>query len=282
MLPARLFRALGAQAPKRFWSILMKRCPECHRTYADDTLSFCLVDGSILSAPYENQATRPLYNKASQFPTEKMPDILKQAESTPSPFPTMPAGLPPPLIPELKRNSPLEKRSIKPWLALGVLALIILIGLIITVRYVRQSNGEKAEVESRPISDKALLTELVALHQQFYNAYFNGDIATVKRLLADDFNGGPDKDGKPIDRDKDGKPINKNEMLTDVKPNTNIVASTISDSRLVSRTEDSAIVIFTNTVNFKTGTPLTIKSEVTGRYVKREGRWQIASSTISN
>lgn len=35
----------------------MKRCPTCRRTFADDTLSFCLVDGSILSAPYDPQAT---------------------------------------------------------------------------------------------------------------------------------------------------------------------------------------------------------------------------------
>jgi hypothetical protein len=34
----------------------MKRCPTCRRTFADDTLSFCLVDGSILSAPYDHQA----------------------------------------------------------------------------------------------------------------------------------------------------------------------------------------------------------------------------------
>jgi hypothetical protein len=33
----------------------MKRCPTCRRTFADDTLSFCLVDGSILSAPYDHQ-----------------------------------------------------------------------------------------------------------------------------------------------------------------------------------------------------------------------------------
>jgi hypothetical protein len=194
----------------------------------------------------------------------------------------MPAVLPPTLITELKRNSPVEKRSVKPWLALGVLALIILIGLMVTVRYVTRSNGEKAVVESRPLSDEALVAELMALHQQFYNAYFNGDIATVARLLADEFNGGPDKDGKPIDKDKDGKPINKNETLANVKPYPNIIASTITDPRLVSRTEGSAVVMFTNTVNFKTGTPLTIKSEVTGRYVKREGRWQIVSSTISN
>ena len=35
----------------------MKRCPTCDRTYADDTTTFCLNDGSLLSAPYDPQAT---------------------------------------------------------------------------------------------------------------------------------------------------------------------------------------------------------------------------------
>jgi hypothetical protein len=34
----------------------MKRCPTCNRTFHDE-FSFCLVDGSILSAPYDLQET---------------------------------------------------------------------------------------------------------------------------------------------------------------------------------------------------------------------------------
>jgi cytoskeletal protein RodZ len=36
----------------------MKSCPTCDRTYPDDTLAFCLADGSILSAPYDPATTR--------------------------------------------------------------------------------------------------------------------------------------------------------------------------------------------------------------------------------
>ena len=35
----------------------MKKCPTCNRTYSDETLSFCLVDGAILSASYDPNAT---------------------------------------------------------------------------------------------------------------------------------------------------------------------------------------------------------------------------------
>ncbi len=35
----------------------MKRCPQCNRTYSDDTFSFCLEDGVLLSAPFNSEKT---------------------------------------------------------------------------------------------------------------------------------------------------------------------------------------------------------------------------------
>lgn len=35
----------------------MKRCPTCQRTYANDDFSFCLADGTLLSAPYDPKQT---------------------------------------------------------------------------------------------------------------------------------------------------------------------------------------------------------------------------------
>lgn len=35
----------------------MKQCPVCNRTYADDTLSYCLDDGSLLAATRDPEAT---------------------------------------------------------------------------------------------------------------------------------------------------------------------------------------------------------------------------------
>src|SRR6476660_4676434 len=34
----------------------MKQCPTCKRTYSDSSLSFCLDDGALLSAPFPTQA----------------------------------------------------------------------------------------------------------------------------------------------------------------------------------------------------------------------------------
>jgi len=35
----------------------MKRCPTCNRSYPDDTLSFCLEDGTRLASDYDPEAT---------------------------------------------------------------------------------------------------------------------------------------------------------------------------------------------------------------------------------
>jgi hypothetical protein len=49
----------------------MKSCPGCHRTF-EDTLTYCLVDGSILSAPFDPQATIriPEVRQTDSSPTE--------------------------------------------------------------------------------------------------------------------------------------------------------------------------------------------------------------------
>jgi hypothetical protein len=52
----------------------MKRCPACNRTYVDDSFTFCLNDGALLSPPYDPQT--PQYNPSPRTnppPTEIMP-----------------------------------------------------------------------------------------------------------------------------------------------------------------------------------------------------------------
>lgn len=38
----------------------MKSCPKCNRTYSDETFAFCLADGSLLTAPFDPEATQVL------------------------------------------------------------------------------------------------------------------------------------------------------------------------------------------------------------------------------
>jgi serine/threonine-protein kinase len=53
----------------------MRRCSTCHRTYSDDTLNYCLDDGSLLGQPYDPEATQrmPPTRPTQPPPTEVLP-----------------------------------------------------------------------------------------------------------------------------------------------------------------------------------------------------------------
>src|SRR2546426_2548765 len=76
----------------------MKRCPTCNRTYSDDTLSFCLMDGAILSAPHIPQETQrlPAPHGSNAQSAPALNPARQEAVTMPSPrYPTMPS---PPLL----------------------------------------------------------------------------------------------------------------------------------------------------------------------------------------
>ncbi len=69
----------------------MKQCPTCNRTYADDSITFCLADGALLSAPYDPVATQRIPARltnppptevftAQPAPTEVMHPYLPQRQ----------------------------------------------------------------------------------------------------------------------------------------------------------------------------------------------------------
>jgi len=76
---------------------LLKKCPQCNRTYSDVTISFCLEDGAVLSPPYDPNAT------------EKLPQTFVTAE-TEQRTERIPA---PPTLPSLETQSEREKDSIR-------------------------------------------------------------------------------------------------------------------------------------------------------------------------
>jgi hypothetical protein len=54
---------------------IMKQCPACSRTFSDDTLVYCLDDGSVLANAYDPGATQrmPSPRSTSPPPTEYLP-----------------------------------------------------------------------------------------------------------------------------------------------------------------------------------------------------------------
>lgn len=100
----------------------MKSCPSCNRTYPDDTLAFCLIDGSVLSAPYDPQANQQRANEPP--PTEILHSTPGRPETAPPRLqPTIPTHQP---VYPVDRQ-PTSQSSGKQWLAVGIAAIVVLI-----------------------------------------------------------------------------------------------------------------------------------------------------------
>src|SRR5689334_20306899 len=111
----------------------MKRCPTCKRTFEDDSLAYCLDDGSPL-----------------------VPETGPDSEATlvsPSPLappPTLVAPYPPPVSPV--GSAP--KRRVWPWVAGGLLVLfffvVVIVAAIAIPQIVKKSQNTNRVVVNVP------------------------------------------------------------------------------------------------------------------------------------
>lgn len=63
----------------------MKTCPVCRRIYSDETYSFCLEDGALLSDLYDSQATMKM-----PLPLDSIPTVFVPPTQQFQPGPTQP------------------------------------------------------------------------------------------------------------------------------------------------------------------------------------------------
>lgn len=121
----------------------MKTCPTCQRTYSEEDLTYCVVDGAVLSAPYDPNQTQ----------------ILPESRTTDSPLErnapaqsTILAVNPPNLYSSGKPVRSEVKRSTGPWLwiglasAFGILVLAVIVGAIVWI-----SNKQTDQQTSRKV-----------------------------------------------------------------------------------------------------------------------------------
>jgi len=108
----------------------MKRCPECKRDYADDSLRFCLEDGTPLVAPrtsVEPPPTEILPARPRPRPTERSsePTILAYPGTS---------GTRPPQV---------DSRRSNPILVAAVIAIVLLLIVLVAIAavYVIQHSG---------------------------------------------------------------------------------------------------------------------------------------------
>ncbi|HEY6242534.1 MAG TPA: MFS transporter [Pyrinomonadaceae bacterium] len=62
----------------------MKQCPTCQRTYSDKSISFCLADGTLLSAPYPTQSSEAPISPPPTvvMPSSELPPMRGAGQST--------------------------------------------------------------------------------------------------------------------------------------------------------------------------------------------------------
>ena len=105
----------------------MKQCPDCNRTYADDSITFCLADGALLSAPY---GSAPYDSGATQRIPARLtsPPPTEVLTAQPQPTEVLPHYMTQPQQPVRASNS--SKYLLAALLSLlvvgGILALILL------------------------------------------------------------------------------------------------------------------------------------------------------------
>ena len=132
----------------------MKSCPACNRTYPDDTLAFCLIDGSVLSAPYDPQDARrgPARSGGNSTQTQVLNPTMP-SEQAPTIQPTIRAPAPqvPPLYagarPLLKSE---ETKSKAPWVIAGI--AVFLAGVFGVVLLASRWPGKSETANKQPNS----------------------------------------------------------------------------------------------------------------------------------
>ena len=128
--------------------IMIKRCPVCNRTYSDETISFCLADGALLSAPYDKSGP----------PTEVLPASLPPTQASSPAVPLSTITAPPPKPPrETRADSPVPERGGVKRLVLAaavimVLAMLSMIGYQIITRRLGQEETTAAAVNANGVN----------------------------------------------------------------------------------------------------------------------------------
>jgi hypothetical protein len=106
----------------------MKKCPACNRTYPDESFAFCLIDGAVLSAPFDPQAT------------QKLPESHSTEATIPSPAPPTTPTMPQvsTLQYEVEQNfagagPPGQNTKRRLWIPATIIMLVVIAGILLII-----------------------------------------------------------------------------------------------------------------------------------------------------
>lgn len=130
------------------------------------------------------------------------------------------------------------------------------------------SSGDNpaANRAAKPAIDReAVKRELIDLANEITTAAKDGDVSFLAKVSTEDFQF----------TDIDGKVKSKNKTLAEVKEERALRSFEITDEKLVTVDESSAVLSYTLKVTAKNGR--TAKAATTDTYVREDGKWLIKS-----
>ena len=258
----------------------MKRCPTCKRTFPDDTLSFCLEDGTPLvseaTAGPDSQETLVIPSGAG---TDRVTESPSQAVTQVAGASTIrashvPAAQPYGAVP--------AQRKTWPWIvAILAVLLIVIVGLVVVVAVMpammrASNNGNRSQPTSSPSSSPweskndvptdsdEVLSQLTKVERDWTEANFKGDKQAMERILADEYVGGESSQ-------------TKRQYIDNLTPDHSVQSWDLEDLT-VDQNGDRATVTGRLIEETNQGT---VVYDFTDKYVWRDHRWQAVSAQSS-
>jgi hypothetical protein len=123
----------------------------------------------------------------------------------------------------------------------------------------------KSAAQNSDAERAAVTEELMKIEYAMTTASLQGDIATLAPYIADNY----------VGTGYDGSMQNKNQLLAATKPDKNTKSWKITDAKLVSLSNDSAVLTYTQSQTSRRGQ--TVSARITDTFVKQNGRWLISA-----
>lgn len=127
------------------------------------------------------------------------------------------------------------------------------------------TNAGKQHVNNAEADREAVTVELLKLEYELTDASLKGDIATLAPHIADNF----------VGTGVNGTTYNKNQLLAATKPDKMTKSWKITDAKLVSLSDDSAVLTYVQEQKFKNGR--TYRARVTDTFIKQDGKWLVSA-----
>lgn len=258
----------------------MKRCPTCQRTFEDDSLTYCLDDGTPLVSEASSDS-EPTLVSPSPGGRELQPT---QYEQLPGKATVTASGYEPSLVSSFGAA---PKRRVWPWVVAGLGVLFFFALVIIAVIAIPQiakktgNSNEPVVVKSppapsetstpgpeestseteAPTDEDVVLSQLTELEKQWTDANIKGDKNAIDRILAEEYS-------------SDESPRNKQEYLKALKPDPTVQSWELQDLHLDLNGERATMDGY---LREQTTAGVQVYS-FTDEFLWRDGRWQAVGS----